>query len=533
MQNIKIIDLFAGPGGLGEGFSSFQSEGMHPFKIAVSVEKDKFAHSTLRLRAYWRLLKRYGKSVDDLYRYYRGQASKPWTADTADLWEKAEEEALQLELGKDKGRDNDLLHDRLSRLISNDKHWVLIGGPPCQAYSVVGRVRVGEKNKEDPRHRLYEEYLNVIRQFRPSIFVMENVRGMLSCQLEYGHIIHRIMEDLACPGQSERGAKDYKYSIHSLVADTCYEPGMDAAKLDLKKFIVQCEQYGIPQARHRVILVGIREDVTATLPKLTPSGSVTVWDAIGDMPPLRSGISRQEDSAGIWKDLVSAEYADLARCAKIARRYTLAEILTEVGKKVISETLSRGGQWVENEYGRIIPSHTKMLHSWLRDENLGGWLSHETRAHMASDLRRYAYIAAHAFVEKKNPVGPKDFDLPGLAPNHANWETGHFDDRFKAQLASRPATTITSHLSKYGHSFIHPDPAQCRSLTVREAARLQTFPDNYFFEGPRTAQYVQVGNAVPPLLARQIADCVWSVLQGAIFFEQKNVEDEVSMMFGT
>lgn len=532
MQHIKIVDLFAGPGGLGEGFSSFQSGGHHPFKIAVSVEKDKFAHSTLRLRAYWRLLKRHGKPLDDLYAYYKGGVDSPWTADTVDLWDEAEAEALQLELGKDKDRDNVLLHDRISRLISNDEHWVLIGGPPCQAYSVVGRVRVGEKNKEDPKHHLYKEYLNVIRQFRPSIFVMENVRGMLSCQLENGHIIHRIMEDLACPGQSERGAKDYKYSIHSLVADTFYKPGMNAAELDLKKFIVQCEQYGIPQARHRVILVGIREDVAAALPKLVSSTPVTVWEAIGNMPALRSGLSRQEDSVGIWKNLVASEFADLAKHAWKSGRRTLTQILRSAGEEVMRKNLSRGGRWVEGRYGKL-PAHATSLHEWLQDEYLGGWLNHETRAHMASDLRRYAYIATYASVEKKNPVGPKDFNLPGLAPNHANWETGHFDDRFKVQLADRPATTITSHLSKDGHSFIHPDPVQCRSLTVREAARLQTFPDNYFFEGPRTAQYVQVGNAVPPLLATQIADCVWSVLRGTTFIEQKNIENKVPMMFGT
>lgn len=532
MQHIKIVDLFAGPGGLGEGFSSFQSEGHHPFKIAVSVEKDKFAHSTLRLRAYWRLLKRHGMPIDHLYSYYKGLTDKPWTIDTADLWAEAEAEALQLELGKDKDRDNALLHDRISRLISNDEHWVLIGGPPCQAYSVVGRVRVGKKNKEDPRHRLYEEYLNVIRQFRPSIFVMENVRGMLSCQLEHGHIIHRIMEDLACPGQSERGAKDYKYSIYSLVADTCYKPGMNAAELDLKKFIVQCEQYGVPQARHRVILVGIREDVTAALPKLASSDPVTVWDAIGDMPPLRSGLSRQEDSVDIWKNLVASEFNDLAKHAWKSGRRILAQILRDAGEEVMRENLPRGGRWIEGKYGNP-PMQATPLHEWLRDERLGGWLNHETRTHMASDLRRYAYIATHASVEKKNPVGPKDFTLPGLAPNHANWETGYFDDRFKAQLINRPSTTITSHLSKDGHSFIHPDPTQCRSLTVREAARLQTFPDNYFFEGPRTAQYIQVGNAVPPLLATQIADCVWSALSDATFIGQKDVENEVPMMFGT
>ena len=530
MKYIKIVDLFAGPGGLGEGFSSFQSEGQHPFKIAVSVEKDKFAHSTLRLRAFWRLLKRHGKPVDDLFLYYKGLTGKPWISKNEDLWDAAGAEALQLELGNP--ADNASLYKRISRQISNDEHWILIGGPPCQAYSVVGRVRSGKKNEEDPRHRLYEEYLNVIRQFRPSIFVMENVRGMLSSQLDQKHIIHRILEDLACPGQSEYGAKDLKYTIHSLVADTCYEPGMDVTGMNLKNFVVQCEKYGIPQARHRVILVGIREDIVAPLPKLETSMPVTVWDTIEGMPALRSGISRQEDSVDIWKKLVASEFEDLARHAWKSGRLTLSQSLLSAGEKVMHGRFSRGGRWVEGKYGQP-PVHARLLHQWLQDDAVGGWLNHETRAHMASDLRRYAYISTYASVEKKNPVGPKDFTLPGLAPNHANWETGYFDDRFKTQMANRPSTTITSHLSKDGHSFIHPDPTQCRSLTVREAARLQTFPDNYFFEGSRTAQYTQVGNAVPPLLAMQIASSVWSVLCDASFFEQKNVEGKPPMMSGT
>ena len=141
---------------------------------------------------------------------------------------------------------------------------------------------------------------------------------------------------------------------------------------------------------------------------------------------------------------------------------------------------------------------------------------------MTSDLARYLFAAVFGRVTDRSP---RASEFPAvLAPNHRNWGSEKFTDRFRVQIATRPASTLTSHISKDGHYFIHPDPSQCRSLTVREAARLQTFPDNYFFKGSRTQQYVQVGNAVPPLLALQIAKSLWKTI-GKNMDDQKHATD--------
>jgi DNA (cytosine-5)-methyltransferase 1 len=163
-------------------------------------------------------------------------------------------------------------------------------------------------------------------------------------------------------------------------------------------------------------------------------------------------------------------------------------------------------------YAVCRPNHD-VLRS-LYDARLPVLTAHEARSHMASDLRRYFYAATFA---QEIGRSPKLADFPpNLLPDHQNVDEGRngrmFSDRFRVQLADHVSTTVTSHISKDGHYFIHYDPAQCRSLTVREAARLQTFPDNYFFAGPRTEQYHQVGNAVPPRLAQQIAEIVAEVL---------------------
>jgi DNA (cytosine-5)-methyltransferase 1 len=155
-------------------------------------------------------------------------------------------------------------------------------------------------------------------------------------------------------------------------------------------------------------------------------------------------------------------------------------------------------------------SKPKMLAEWYGKQNLPFILNHECRNHMVSDLQRYFYAACYSKVYHRSP---KISDFPRqLWPAHANVQNASskviFDDRFRVQCENGPSTTVVSHISKDGHYYIHPDPRQCRSLTVREAARLQTFPDDYFFTGSRTAQFHQVGNAVPPYLAFEIATAV-------------------------
>ena len=175
--------------------------------------------------------------------------------------------------------------------------------------------------------------------------------------------------------------------------------------------------------------------------------------------------------------------------------------------------ISPATEWAEARSSRekaISGNMPEHLLRWFDDERLRATLHHETRGHIPEDIGRYLFSSAFSRSYSRSPKLDEFPDF--LQPAHKNRDSGHFSDRFRTQLSGRPSTTVTSHISKDGHYFIHPDPGQCRSLTVREAARLQTFPDNYLFCGSRTKQYHQVGNAVPPYLAWQIAKAVYKVL---------------------
>ena len=513
---IQIVDLFAGPGGLGEGFSS--SGGGKHFDIIVSAEMDSVARKTLRLRAYYRLLKReYPDGLQDYYRYCNGETTEPSSPETEKYWNRAEQEARQITLGSEEG-DRELNKLINARLNNDGRPWVLIGGPPCQAYSIVGRARNQAKQgyipEDDHRHFLYKDYLRIIKDYCPTVFVMENVKGILSSKIGGKRIFSQILKDLADPTRALDNAEGgQKYKICSLVSEESYSSSDCIDKVNPKSFIIEAEKYGIPQARHRVILLGIALDENGNVPfheLLETAGPVSVKEAIGGLPKLRSKLSRGLDSFEAWYKTVADEVEDLVHHA-VLENGKLIDPLQKTRQALINAPLSSGGERVPKELGQGgtgIPS----LDTWYQDTNIKYWMGHDARSHMRSDLRRYVFASTFAEHNKFSPKGHQQFSLPGLAPAHKNWESGKFSDRFRVQLAGLPATTITSHISKDGHYFIHYDPAQCRSLTVREAARLQTFPDNYYFEGNRTQQYHQVGNAVPPLLAKKIAEIVYGVV---------------------
>ena len=496
-EPISVVDLFAGPGGLAEGFSSVLAVSGPAFKVALSVEKEAMAFRTLRLRSFYRQFG--GHAPTAYYDYISSRITIDQLADThPGEWAEACRETFQLELGRpETNKVLDPLLDDIARRARGLS--VLVGGPPCQAYSLVGRARNrgtdGYVASEDQRHFLYREYIRILKRLKPAVFVMENVKGILSSNVDGDPIFSRVLADLRSGGGDEES-----YQLVPL-----------APSDSENEFVLRSEHYGVPQTRHRVIILGIRSDLIGRLPAAglclqRQPDLRTVATVLSGMSRLRSGLSRSDDSSGQWAAVAGEAAMRAARACKSTGGITaeLAVRLVEVSHEII-----RSGPKLARSSTELSNAQDAELNAWLSDPGLDWLPNHETRGHMPDDLARYAFVAAFAESFSRSPRAE---EFPSeLAPAHGNWHSGKFVDRFRAQRWSAPASTITSHISKDGHYFIHPDPTQCRSLTVREAARLQTFPDNYFFEGGRTAQFVQVGNAVPPLLARQIGQVVASI----------------------
>lgn len=521
---IPIIDIFAGPGGLGEGFSAFiNEENERAFKIALSIEKDTLAHQTLRLRSFFRQFPP-NEIPDDYYSFTRGETT---INELYDRWPVqatyARQEAWCGTLGDPDERDLNAISDdevdqRIREVLNGETNWLLIGGPPCQAYSIVGRSRRQEKilnEQTDKRVGLYKQYLRILAVHSPAIFVMENVKGILSAETSENQVFSKILNDLSDPASSYLSDNDAddadiqypSYRIYSLVNPPDQIDIYGNPEYQHKKFVIKAEDHGVPQTRHRVILLGVRSDIDV-IPGIIPRHpEVSVSDVIGGLPALRSALSKSDNTFENWRTLISGILGD--------------GVIAGADDAVKAAIRDRADNMEEPLFGTgadFLPvgdAGTDYLPEWYLDPRIGGVLNHASRAHMDSDLHRYLFVSSFGQVRG---VSPKLSDFPEqLLPAHGNVRQGieekKFADRFRVQLAGRASKTITSHISKDGHYYIHPDPAQCRSLTVREAARLQTFPDNYFFCGPRTSQFHQVGNAVPPYLAFQIASVVNRVFE--------------------
>ena len=398
----KMIDLFAGCGGLTEGFMQTKK-----YKEVAAVEWLAPQVDTLRnrLRTKWN-----EKDSEQRVMHFDIQREDELFGGWNDA-EFGEGKGLDYFVDKENGID------------------IIIGGPPCQAYSVAGRVRDENGMKDDYRNYLFEHYLNVVNRYRPKMFVFENVPGILSAAPSGIPITELIKE----------GFKSVGYTVID----------------DLRMAVVNASDYGVPQNRSRVVIVGLdsayfdKAEETLIkfyndiLPKYKSKKRKTVREAIGDLP----------------------------KCLPI---YDEAS-----HKKKVSHTTPECDiTWHEPRYSN------------LRDMDTFRILEED----IASGAREYDSKKISALYEEK--IGSK-------SPIH----------RYHVLEPDEPSTTIIAHLYKDGNRFIHYDPEQQRTITVREAARLQSFPDDFEFVGSRGSTYQMIGNAVPPMLANAIAKAVYELLE--------------------
>jgi DNA-methyltransferase (dcm) len=419
-NGLSYIDLFAGAGGLSEGF--IQS-GYQPI---AHVEMNEHASKTIETRIAYYYLKEQG-NLESYYQYEQGFISRK------ELLQLVPEEELKTVINKEMSETTIKSIFETIDIIKTekgiDKVDVIIGGPPCQAYSLVGRAQSSHMlipMEEDPRNELYKMYVQFLNKYKPRMFVFENVAGI----------------------KTARGGLAFR-NLQMYMRRVGYE--IDYHELNAKNL-------GVLQSRKRVIIVGWLKGTGYEYPTFDVlKSNAEVWELLNDLPKLKPG--NQEDHYII---------NDMRRVKKYVKENSIRQ----------------------------------------KNDVLTG---HVARTHTAQDIEIYKRTIDLWFDNEQHERLKYD-DLPENLKTHRNRSS--FVDRFKVVEGDMEyCHTILAHLSKDGHYFIHPDIDQHRSITVREAARIQSFPDDYFFEGPRTSQFIQVGNAVPPIMAKVIADKIKNQLE--------------------
>jgi DNA (cytosine-5)-methyltransferase 1 len=411
-NSLNFIDLFAGAGGLSEGF---MQTGFNPI---AHVEMNSYAAETLKTRAcYYYLKKR--RRLNIYFDYLRGNITKD------QLYGQVPNDVLKTVINKEMSDRTiyDIFEevDAIMHEDGIDNVDVIIGGPPCQAYSLVGRAQDAEKMAADPRNELYKLYARFLNRYNPKMFVFENVPGILTA----------------------RGGEAWR-NLNKYLKRVGYE--IDYRELDASKF-------GVLQKRKRIIIIGWRKESGLSYPEFKDiKVKAIVNDLLSDLPLLERGHELNEYKTNKINDYL--------------RKFKI-----RTDQDVLTHHVCR------NHREEDVQIYSRAIELWN------------------SEHRRLKYT-----------------DLPEELCTHKNRTA--FLDRFKVLAGDLPfAHTMLAHISKDGHYFIHPDIEQCRSISVREAARVQSFPDNFYFEGPRTAQFVQIGNAVPPLMAKGIAKQIKKLLQ--------------------
>lgn len=401
-KKIRFIDLFAGAGGLSEGFIR---AGFEPL---VHVEMNVAACDTMRTRAAFHYLKDNDR-IEEYYDYLKGNINR------SDFWKSIPENIINSVINKEISPETlPSIFESIDSQLDNKEVDLVIGGPPCQAYSIAGRARDPKGMVDDPRNHLYKYYVEFLKRYNPKMFVFENVPGILS---------------------ANNGA------YLDLIFDAVKEAGYS-----LDKRILNSRNFGVLQDRKRVIIIGWKNELNFQYPNFEDNTSkFTINDLLSDLPSIQNG---------------------------------------------------------QGSFGVV--NYANITNPYLKDKKIRNCVDfttqHIARPNNENDLEIYQ-IAIEKWLNEKKRL--KYSELPERLIKHNNIHS--FLNRFQVVDPFSVSHTIVAHIAMDGHYYIHPDKNQCRSITVREAARIQSFPDDYFFEFSRTAAFKQIGNAVPVLMAEGIA----------------------------